>query len=57
MPLENRLSSQLYTYDVFDPPYFLNPAQFPPGFDPFGGGTRVELGNVSFLLKGLAHRE
>ncbi len=55
LPLENRLTSQPFTYDVLDPPFFLNPAQFPPGFAPIGGGTRGELGNVSLVLKALLY--
>jgi len=55
LPIENRLSSERFSYDVFDPPVFLDPAVFPPGFAPFGGGTRAELGNISFLLKALIH--
>ena len=52
VPIENRLSSDLFTYDVFDPPLFL---PFAPGFQPFGGGKRTELGNISLILKALLH--
>lgn len=55
LPIENRLSSERFTYDVFNPPVFLDPAVFPPGFIPFGGGTRAELGNISLMLKALLH--
>jgi hypothetical protein len=53
LPLEHRLTSQPFTYDVLNPPFFLDPVAFPPGFVPLGGGTRTELGNVSFILKAL----
>jgi hypothetical protein len=53
LPLEHRLTSQPFTYDVLNPPFFLDPVAFPPGFTPMGGGTRTELGNVSFLFKAL----
>jgi hypothetical protein len=53
LPLENRLTSQPFTYDVLDPPFFLDPTFFPPGFIPIGGGTRGELGNISLILKAL----
>lgn len=53
LPLEYRLSSDVFTYDVFDPPLFLDPIAFPPRFIPIGGGTRTELANMSLLFKAL----
>ena len=55
VPLENRISSNRESYDVFDPPVFFDPNVFAPGFNPFGGGERVELANISFMLKALLY--
>ncbi len=51
LPLESRLSSQLESYVVDDP----GPlgSGFAPGFEPFLGDTRVEVGNISMTFKAL----
>ena len=53
LPLSNRLTSNPFSYDVLDPPFFLDPNVYPPGFAPMGGGTRLELGNISLMFKAL----
>lgn len=55
LPLEQRLSSNRFSYDVSDPRLDLDPNAFGNGFDPFGGGLSAELGNISLMFKALLY--
>ncbi len=55
MPLEQRLGSNRESYDVSDPRLSLDPNTFVNGFDPFFGGQKTELGNISLMFKALLY--
>ena len=55
LPLEQRLASNRFSYDVSDPRLSLDPNAFGNDFIPFGGGLATELGNISLMFKALLY--